>query len=252
MALFGKRDSSNPAESGTGKVPLASGLRLSSSLVLGALRRVLHDAVGAYRRPPYEHTPLIYPPGYLWLSGDTHPSEVLAFDDVDKSVVTAALWAREVGTEIGLFPLGSGDERLPGLAVVREMKQLDPSLTLVGTYPPKTIALIAPRITEQFLSNLVAMAGYPARPRNLEIADAKLAGMFRIKAWEFINSRDPRTAKRFVADHENASAQRVLDDLAMWNPGVIPYIQELPHRVQGIVLEGEAASTGHFWEDMEH
>jgi hypothetical protein len=213
--------------------------------------QVLNEAVRAYKTPPYEHTPLIYPPGYLWLSGDTPPSTVLSFDDVDDTIIVAPLWTRASGIEIALFPLGSGDERLQGLAVIGEIKRRDPSLRSIGTYPENTVALTSPPITEMFLANFLTLAGYPATPGNLAIADIQLAGLFKIKAWEFINSRDPRTAERFVAEHGRAPAQRVLDDLAAWNPGVIPYIQELPYRVQGVVLRKTSQSENDpFWEGL--
>jgi hypothetical protein len=66
--------------------------------------------------------------------------------------------------------------------------------------------------------------------------------MFLLKANQFISSQDARLASRFVDDHQlrpdNAERllQDILDDLAAWNPQVIPYIQELPYRNRAILL----------------
>ncbi len=252
MGLFSRRSAAPgqpPAK--PGRVPLASGRRLQSSLGAEQVVKVLESAVSAYKKRPYEHTPLVVPVGYEWLSAGAPPAMAYGFDDVDDFIILAALWLNGTGTEIGLFPLGSGDDRLQNIPAIGHMKRLDSSLTSTGTIPANSIALKSPQITDAFLSNLLALGGFPETPLNLAVADAELASLLKIKAWEFIRSRDERAASRFVENHDTASAQTVLDDLAAWNAGVVPYIQELPYRIQGIVLTREDGEPAHFWHNME-
>ncbi len=251
MGLFNSgrtKRSRTPAK--PGRVPLASGRRLQSSLGAERVLEVLEAAVSAYKKRPYEHTPLVVPVGYEWLSAEAPPAMAYGFDDVDNFIILAAFWRNGSGTTIGLFPLGSGDDRLANIPAIGHMKLLDASLTSTGTIPANSIALKPPQVTDAFLSNLLTLGGYPATPLNMAIADAELASLFKIKAWEFMRSRDERAASRFVETHGHVSAQTVLDDLAAWNAGVVPYIQELPYRIQGIVMTREDGPAN-FWKNME-
>jgi hypothetical protein len=71
--------------------------------------------------------------------------------------------------------------------------------------------------------------------------------MFLIKAQEYIGSQDQRRAARFVEEHRPTPMnaldlpQLILDDLGAWNPGVLPYVQELPYRVRAILLQRDEA-----------
>jgi hypothetical protein len=251
VGLFSKRKSSEPLVTGPPRYMMASGRRLKSSLDAEPSVNTLNAAAHTYSEPPYEHTPLVTPVGYTWL-GDEPPTQVVGFDDVDKYILIAALWERSDGTDIGLFPLGKGDDRIQGMPVVGYMKKADPSLSSTGTYPERLFALIPPRLTDDYFADFLMLGNLPVSPHNMALLDSKVAGMFKIKAWELIKSKDQRMATRFVDEHESSSAQEVLDALGRWNPGVVAYIQGLPYRVRGIALSGDgAAGADGFWGDFE-
>jgi hypothetical protein len=73
-----------------------------------------------------------------------------------------------------------------------------------------------------------------------------------VKAYQFINSQNPRYAQAFVDEHRGMpDLQRILDDLGGWNPGVLPYIQDLPLRLRGLMLEPELKKSSPFWQELE-
>jgi hypothetical protein len=88
------------------------------------------------------------------------------------------------------------------------------------------------------------MARSPVNTEAIDYAFSTLATMFLIRAQEFISSQDAHAAKRFVHDHPAINRidplshlQAILDDLGLWNPQVIPYIQDLPYRARSILVE---------------
>ncbi|WP_132836158.1 hypothetical protein [Streptomyces sp. BK205] len=75
--------------------------------------------------------------------------------------------------------------------------------------------------------------------------------MHLIKAGEFVRSRDGQAQALQYRAKQNAEsrptsgrAQSALDDLAAWNTGVIPYINDMPWRCRAIILESAAGATG--------
>lgn len=86
--------------------------------------------------------------------------------------------------------------------------------------------------------------------KNFSIAYDQVVVGFKIKAYQFISSQDERAASRFVDQHAASSPQEILDALAAWNPDVVPYMQDLPYRVQGVMLQA-LGSQGSFWEGLE-
>jgi hypothetical protein len=111
--------------------------------------------------------------------------------------------------------------------------------------PGGTVALTVPVLPADYLILTLQAAGYVAAPDNLWQLERHVAQLLRAKAHEiigsrdrgFVGSRDRGFAERFVATHENASPQAVLDNLGSWDPAVLPYIQDLPYRVRAILLE---------------
>lgn len=80
--------------------------------------------------------------------------------------------------------------------------------------------------------------------------------MFLARSHQFIASQDPRSALRFIQSHNYTGGsfrefyQRVLDDLAAWNPALLPYIQDTPMRVRAISLEA-GNIPGTMWSELE-
>ena len=68
--------------------------------------------------------------------------------------LTPAAW----GTEAGIFPLGSGDDRLT-LPVVGHWKMRDNSLSSTGQWPGGTVRLAPPPVTDQLVDDTLAAAG---------------------------------------------------------------------------------------------
>lgn len=73
--------------------------------------------------------------------------------------------------------------------------------------------------------------------------------MFKLKAYQLISSQDQLLGSRFIEEHDGASPQQVLEDLGSWDHDVVPYIQDIPGRIKGLLLENTA--EGNAWKDLE-
>jgi hypothetical protein len=258
MGLFRRRGASG--ETSQPQFPsLGSGRRLHSALAVTDCLAHLEAILLSYR--PLEsayRTPYVVP-GWQWNGSQQQeqpPETIITFGDADKEPLFAAFWPDRGGTECGLFPLGSGDERLSSLPIIGHWKQRDPSLTSIGVVPRGLITLAPPRVPSQFVEEMLKTAGFPSTPRNIEAIGTMVGRMFLAKANQFIASQDPRSTDHFVQSHIYTGdsvekyCQRVLDDLATWNPGLLPYIQDTPMRVRAISLEAGNV-PGTMWSALE-
>jgi len=249
MPLFSRRNADRSQPPPSGPKPMASGRHLSSSLQLEGSISALDAAVRGIAAPPYQHMPALAPAGHTWLGGEPRPAAVLCFSDDGGYPVMATFWSEGGGTRSGLFPLGSGDERLQQLPVIGHWKRQDPSLSSIGTLAPRQIRYEVPVLPPDYFANILILGGAPISDRNQRVMSAHVAMMFKLKAQQFISSENEHLARRFVDSHEGASPQQVLADLGDWNNDVIPYIQDIPGRVQGLLL-GNPGDT-EVWKQLE-
>ncbi|MER6815235.1 hypothetical protein ABT299_38715 [Spirillospora sp. NPDC000708] len=242
MPLFGRRKAARtgtaaPPDAGPQCLRLDSGRRFRSGLALDDALRSLTATVESYGERPYEHMPLVHQPGFVWLGPDEPPARVVGFHDTEDDFVFGAFWKTPAGTESGLFPLGAGPDRLNRMKLPGMWKRRDPSLASIGTLPPGIVGLTAPRLSPTYLEDIVRTAGFQPSEGNLAVLHEHVRTLFLIKASQFIGMRQRAAAERFADAHEDASAQQVLDGLASTLPVVTPYIQALPDRVRGLLLE---------------
>lgn len=256
MGFFRRRvTSSKPSHA---QVPsLGSGRRLRSGLALTECTANLEAILLSYRPPRYAHMPPYVFPGWRWNgSQEQSPKTVISFENSNDDFLLAAFWPDHSDTECGLFPLGSGDERLSPLPIIGHWKQRDPSLTSIGVVPGGQITLAPPRVPDQFFDEILRTAGFPSTPHNIEAIGTKTGEMFLVKAHQFISLHDPQSADRFIQSHKynggplREFCQSVLDGLAAWNPDVLPYLQDLPMRCRAIVLEVVDAPNS-MWNEFE-
>jgi hypothetical protein len=235
---------------------MGSGRRLRSSLAASDCLVTLEDLLLSYRTPKYKYLSSYFYPGWSWNSPDEAPSTVVCFDDTNDDFMLATLWPAGDGTEFGLFPLGSGDGRLETMPIIGHWKTRDASLSSIGTIPGGKITLQAPRLADDYIDGIVTAAGYPATPSNIHAVGSKTSELFFIKALQFISSNDRRAADHFAASHRydgglpGPFCQSLLDDLVVWNPGVLPYIQALPMRMRALLLEN-VDTKGELWRDLD-
>jgi hypothetical protein len=248
-----------PSETSHAQVPsLGSGRRLRSKLTLKECIANLEAILLGYRPPMYSQMPPYVFPGWRWNGPqEQSPTTVIFFVDSNNDFLLAAFWADSNGTECGLFPLGGGDERLSAMPIIGHWKQRDSSLTSIGVVPGGQITLAPPRVPDQFFDEILRTAGFPSTPRNIEKIRTKIGDMFLTKAHQFLAADDPASADRFVQSHmyggnpSREFCQSVLDDLATWNPNLLPYMQDLPMRCRAIVLEAVDYPSGSMWEEYE-
>jgi len=251
MPFISKRKASASPAAPAGVV-LSSGRRLSSQNDLATFVETLDVVVRSYMAPPYRGMPLVTDVGYTW-QGDDPPSRVVGIYAEDGYLLTVPLWRLpKGGTEIGVFPLGSGDERLQQLLEIGYWKQRDRSLQSVGTFSGGRLTLLAPPLPQDYFVNFIAALGYPPTVHNIALLMDHARQQFSLKAYQFIGQQDPRGAERFIERHRASLPQQVLDDLVAAHPQFTPYIQELPYRIWGLLAEvSEAGPSGTILENFE-
>lgn len=248
MGLFSRRSESRPAPASSLAVPVASGRQLSSKLGLDESLAALDAAVRTLNAPPYQHMPALAPAGYTWLDDGPEPDCVMTLSDEDGHPIMATFWRRVDGTRSGLFPLGSGDDRLQRLPVIGYWKQQDPSLSSTGVLPARLIQYEVPNLPADYYANILILGGFPISDVNQRVMRAHVTMLFKLKAYQYISSQDQRLASRFMDEHSNSSPEQLMRKMATWEKGLIPYIQELPGRMQGILLEEKDAEV---WKQLE-
>ena len=140
--------------------------------------------------------------------------------------------------------------------MIGQWKQIDESLRSIGGIGPNLLTLHPPRITESYYEETLRLAGKSVTAVNLESLVRQTSLMFLLKCQGYIATRDQRAAQRFIDDHgwtgDPSLPQVILNDLANWNYGVVPYLQDLPWRVRGLLLEkdpqGELGAD--IWQQM--
>jgi hypothetical protein len=200
----------------------------------------------SYRSPKYKNLPAYVYPGWSWNAHDeAPPATVVSFKDSNDDFLLAAFWPADGATEFGLFPLGSGDDRLEDMPMADDWEAKDTSLSSIGVVPGGKITLCPPLLAERYLDDLLTTAGLPATPANVHAVGLKVGELFLIKAFQFISSQDQRASDRFGEGHRFRGGpllpfcQSVLDDLAAYDFSFLPYVQELPMRVRALLLEDD-------------
>jgi len=242
MGLFKKR---TPTPARPSVPPMGSGRRLRSSLSVPAGLALLEELLLSYRAPKYTHLPSYVTAAYTWnVPTEEPPATVVSFSDGNDDFILAAFWPEGSGSELVLFPLGAGDERLQTMPLIGNWKMRDRSLSSIGTAPHGMLTLRAPRITDELFEGTVAAGGYPVTAANVQSVGLKFGEMFLIKAYEFLSAtQGPQAYERFAAAHRYPGGptapfcQAILDDLVAAEPGLVPYLQELPMRIRAIMLE---------------
>jgi hypothetical protein len=249
MGIFGRR---KQAVAPKVVPPLGSGRRLRSDQGIQACLFNLEQILWSYRQPQYPEMPAYFVPGWTWSSSEAAPDAVVCCADSQDRFLLIAMWNSSERAEIGLFPLGSGDDRLQAMPVIGHWKQKDPSLTSIGTLPADLITLAPPIVPETYCAELIGQRGFPPTEMNLAIGWATICQQFAIKAMQFIASKDRRAADRFVESHgsdypSHADAQQILNDLADWDFRVLPYMQDIPMRIRALLLSMDHATL---WEQL--
>ncbi|MFD5985325.1 hypothetical protein [Streptomyces cyaneofuscatus] len=260
MGLFNRRD--KPSRPGRTAQPamLGSGRKLTSSLPLGAAVQCLEDLMDSYRDRAYPALPHLVPAGHVWHGpAEEAPAAVYASRDQAGDFLLLTFGRTGRGTLLGVFPLGSGSARLQ-MPLVGNLKMLDGSLSSVGTFPERSVALTAPAVPHSFIEDTLTAAGFPHTPENLAMLADRLFTMTVTSGFQFISHKESEASgRRWSADWRQRSEecttlvepiQMVVDDLAAWNVGTLPQLQELPLRVQSILLEA-VGNQGSFWETLD-
>lgn len=213
----------------------------------------LSDAFDHFSPTPYQH---MRPFGYsrvLWYGEQPAPQVVAtASYRPTNDAITCAFFDAGGRTRAYLYVLG-GDTQHP---IIGNWKQHEPSLRSVGAAPAGALALTAPVVPQNYLSDLVMQGGFEPTPSNIGIAGAHASEMFLLKCHQHIGGMLGQSASvRFADSHEDTSVaglQRILDDFAELLPGGTPYIQDIPERIRGLLLEpsDDGQRTGRIWADM--
>lgn len=248
MRLFGGKAAEPAPAQGVGR--LGPGRKLRSDSDVARCRETLDAIVDTYRPRKYAELPHVVDSGYEWY-GEGRPAYVVSLTDDRDDYLLVTLCGSMSGSEIGIFPLGSDDQSmmmpLPG-----HWKMRDSSLASIGRYPGGTVSLREPPIPDDYVKGTLAKAGVPVTPPNVIALQNMMAQQFVVKAYQFISSQQPAFADTFAARHRDSTDLRaILRDLAAWNPGVLPYIQDLPMRVRALLLERETFESSPLWAGMQ-
>lgn len=141
---------------------------------------------------------------------------------------------------------------------------LGSGVRLRSNLPPQTCAQILEQIFDGYRPRRypdlsLQAVGYPLTPGNRARLAQQLTMMLLIKCQEIISSQEgPRGAERFIETHKRRAdrtsltgpPRSALHMLAEWNPGVLPYIQDLPLRYRAMLLI-RVDQPGGFWSELE-
>ncbi|MGW5070783.1 hypothetical protein ACWEQJ_32680, partial [Streptomyces cyaneofuscatus] len=200
------------------------------------------------------------PAGHTWHGpAEEAPAVVYASQDQAGDFLLLTFGRTGGGTLLGVFPLGSGHERLQ-MPLIGNLKMRDGSLSSVGTFPERSVALTAPAVPRTLVEDTLTTAGYPHTPENLAVLADQLFTMTVTSGFQFINHLESEAAgRRWSADWRQRAEecttlvepiQMVVDDLAAWNTDTLPFIQDIPLRPQSILLEA-VGNQGSIWETLE-
>ena len=263
MGLFSRRTPAEtapvtvPAPSHPGSLTLSSGRRLSANMSGPDMMSVIAEVMDAQRPRSYPTLPHLVQAGSSWLGDPSaQPNAVACGIEVpgDGSPIFISFRSTTSGCEVGLFPLGAGDERL-NLPLVGLIKQRVPSLSSVGLFPAGTLAITRPTIRPDTLETTLTAAGRQYNASNEALIAEVFINMVKTKVLQFIEALSgPHAASELARswtssageDSSIAGAQKVLDAGAVQCPAMIPYIQDLPLRVRAVMLTS-VNESGSFW-----
>lgn len=224
----------------------------------------------AIRPRQYPELPRLVPAGWRWVGDEAErPEGMWVGADGDNAPI--GITVREVEghpedgtdgqrggpTDLGIYPLGSGDGRLHAAAVrvlVQQMPGAAEAQSRVA--PPGTIVLEAPPIPADLLAGMLRAAGRAVTPGNVDVLGQMFVTQVKLKASQFIqNSVGHERAMAYLdrwallrGGHLDI-ARAVLADLCSWNASVIPYAQDIPLRMRAIMLQ-VVGTPGTFWDDV--
>jgi hypothetical protein len=261
MGLF--TTSKPPTGRPVGQAPLASGRRLRSRLAPRECARLLEEIFSTYRSPVHQGMPLLAPAGVRWTAAEGKPARRLSgFDRNTRFLLITLGEAADGTTHIGIFTLGTdGDPvRRP---VIDDWNARDPSLTTAGIWPESTAWLTRPPLSDRYIDDILAAAGYPTTPRNqLRIADLVFR-MMLLKCEEFIQARESQAVAREFTKTQQARAdwssspvsphRALLQAVAEWDTDFLPYLQDVPLRMRSVALNAAAIKHGkqEIWHQLD-
>lgn len=255
MAFFRKRTADNAEPQARPR--FGPGRKLASDQDVRTCFGTIGGVLDVNAPTRYQHMPTLYEAAVTWYGGQPLPNGAWTCTYAGDEVFVFVVWAQTSGTEIGLFPLGGSEESL-NTPLIGQWKQADQSLRSIGRIESGQLTLLTPEVGVDYFEDILRLAGKPVTPGNVATIAEQVNQMFAAKAYEYISGvgRDERAATRFVDNHrwngDIGLPQKVLADLGEWNYQVVPYIQDLPWRVRGILLEPgpDGHSTADVWQRM--
>jgi hypothetical protein len=255
MALFRKRTAA-PAEPAA-RPRFGPGRRLASEHDLRTCVTTISGVLDVHAPTKYKYMPTLYDAAVIWHGEKPLPAEAWSCSYGADDIFVIVLWPTDSGTEIALFPLGGREESL-NTPFIGQWKRADVSLRSIGLIEGGQLTLLPPELDRTYYEEILRLAGKAVTDVNIEILTREIAFLFTLKAREAIAGigRDERGADRFVDRHgwtgDLSLPQRVLNDLGEWNYTVVPYLQDLPWRVRGMLLEPgpDGTSKAVVWQRM--
>jgi len=245
LPLFGRSKKEREPD---GPPPLGTGRRLTSGRNQEEALASLEQVIWSYRAPQYPEMPAYFDAGWIWSDdASSAPDRAVSCTDSNDEFLLVTLRATGSGTELGVFPLGSGDDRLVR-PIFGHWKQRDPSLTSTGTWPAGLVTLAPPPVPEDYVAELIGRRGFPATEANLSLGWTHICQQFSLKASQYVElaTKSHPAVLRFIDDHlsdrpDRLLAQRILADLALIDYGILPYMQDIPMRIRALLLSREDA-----------
>jgi hypothetical protein len=253
MALFRRRDQS--VQQAPTIPRFGAGRRLETDENIAQVLTTIERVLEVHAPTRYQHMPAVQPARVEWYGEGRQPDVSSTCSYGADDIFVFALWSGGP-TLVGLFPLGGGEAEL-NTPFIGQWKQADPSLRSVGRFEPRQLGLLAPPVDDAYFREVLRLGGVEPTARNQATIARQVSELFALKAMEFMSSKDARAADRFVDAHrwdgDVNLPQRILDDLGWWNTQIIPYLHDLPWRVQGILLEPGPSGRPEapIWQQME-
>ncbi|MEJ8278266.1 hypothetical protein [Pseudonocardia spirodelae] len=219
----------DPAD--TGVAVLGSGRRLRTMLDLPGCLALLEQLAD----PPRPGIPPVLPATWQWRDDAPAPEASVSFT-AGGTVIVAAFWPEPDRTVFGLYPVDDGPDRLI-IPLIGHWKQIDTSLGSIGTLDAGTYGLLPPRPVPGLVPDILTAAGLPVEPAGLADVGERMQRMVLGRAGQFLAVRDATLAARFAEEHRTSDPDVILRALAVWDPGVVPHLQDLYFRARAILLE---------------
>lgn len=260
MSLFTRER--RPSRTAADPVTLGPGLTVTSALDPEGCLRALDQALLSFRVPEFTHLPSFTAAGWIWTAEPAEapaPGTVIICADRTGDDVLVALWPGPRGARIGLFPVRGGEEQVDRLhrSLLADWRLCDTSLSVApGGLDAGLIGLAPPVLAGGYADEILSAAGYRCTQRNTQVVMRAAGSLFLARAQQFVAHRKPRAARRFVRRNalpqpvSAAALQQIIDDLARWDPGMLPHVQWMPMRARAIMLE-RSQDRETFWGDLD-